>query len=118
VIKDYSPREIQRQRKVAEGELRNKYFREASPLKKRIAEIESELASLEVEFKDLETYFATPEAYGDAADITAKTKRHHELKNIIGQLTDEWAQISVEYEQKQQEFEEAKKELESGFKGK
>jgi predicted nucleic acid-binding Zn-ribbon protein len=59
VIKDYSPREIQRQRKVAEGELRNKYFREASPLKKRIAEIESELANLEVEFKDLETYFAT-----------------------------------------------------------
>ncbi len=42
-----SPKEIQRQRKIAEGELRNSYYQESSPLKKRIGEIEAELDRLE-----------------------------------------------------------------------
>jgi ATP-binding cassette, subfamily F, member 3 len=115
IFRDTSPREIQRQRKIAEGELRNKYFRESSPLKKRIKEIEAELAKLEAEFHNLETYFATPETYGDAAEITTKTRRHHELKKIINELTDEWGRLSIESEQKQQEFEEAQKDLDTEF---
>jgi ATP-binding cassette subfamily F protein 3 len=111
-----SPREIQRQRKAAEGELRNRYFRECSPLKRRISEIETDLARMEEEFRELEEYFATPESYGDAAEITARTKRHHELKVIISQLTEEWAQVSTEYEEKQAEFEQAKRELEAEYR--
>jgi ATP-binding cassette subfamily F protein 3 len=109
---DMTPRDIQKQRKIVEGELRNNYFKVSSPLKKRVAEIEAELAALEVEFQALETYFATPEAYGDSADITIKTKRHHELKNTISRLADEWARLSNDSEQKNREFEEAKKALE------
>jgi uncharacterized small protein (DUF1192 family) len=78
-------------------------------LKKRIGEIETELARLEAEFKELEAYFSSPENYGDSARITASTIRHHELKNIIAQLTDEWGTLSIEAEEKKQEFEEAKK---------
>ncbi|HSW57723.1 MAG TPA: ABC-F family ATP-binding cassette domain-containing protein, partial [Dehalococcoidales bacterium] len=59
VSAETSARDIQRQRKFEEGELRNNYFKISSPLKKRIAEIESELAVLEKEFQDLEQYFAT-----------------------------------------------------------
>ena len=95
--------------------MRNNYFKVSSPLKKRISEIEAELAALEAEFQSLETYFATPEAYGDAADITTKTKRHHELKNTISSLADEWAQLSNDSEQKNREFEEAKKALEMEY---
>jgi len=114
---DTSPRDVQRQRKIAEGELRNNYFKVSSPIKKRVAEIETELAALEVEFQSLESYFATPEAYGDSADITTKTKRHHELKNTISRLADEWAQLSNTSEQKSREFEEAKKALEAEYSG-
>jgi ATP-binding cassette subfamily F protein 3 len=114
---DMSPRDVQRQRKIAEGELRNNYFKVSSPLKKRVAEIETELAALEVEFQSLENYFANPEAYGDTADITTKTKRHYELKNAISRLADEWAQLSNTSEQKSREFEEAKKALEAEYGG-
>jgi ATP-binding cassette subfamily F protein 3 len=115
ITADMSSRDIQKQRKIAEGELRNNYFKVSSPLKKRIAEIEADLAVMEVEFQALEKYFATPEAYGDANDITTKTRRHHELKNTISRLADEWAQLSNTSEQKSQEFEEAKKALEAEY---
>jgi ATP-binding cassette subfamily F protein 3 len=115
IIRDNSPKEIQRQRKIAEGELRNNFFRVSSPLKKRISEIETELEKLEGEFHDLENYFATPEAYGDSADIVSKTKRHSELKILIGRLTDEWGQLSEEFERQKQEFENAKKDLEAEY---
>jgi ATP-binding cassette, subfamily F, member 3 len=112
---DLSQRDLQRLRKVAEGDLRNNYFKVNSPLKKRIVEIETSLVDLEREFQSLETYFATPESYGDAADITTKTRRHHELKNVINGLTDEWAQLSAESELRTREFEEAKKALDTGY---
>jgi ATP-binding cassette subfamily F protein 3 len=112
-----SPKDLQRQRKSAEGELRNKYYRESSPLKKRIAEIEIELTKLEVEYKDLERYFSNPEAYGDAGEIKTATRRHQELKKIIPRLTEEWERLSVEAEQKKAEFEEARHSLEAEYEG-
>jgi ATP-binding cassette subfamily F protein 3 len=114
-IRDNSPRELQKKKKIAEGELRNQHFRETSPLKKRINEIEALLEEQESEFRGLETYFATPEAYGDSADITTKTRRHHELKKSISGLTDEWARLSEDLEKKKQEYEEARKDLETEF---
>jgi len=109
-VKDKASVNIQR-RKNAEGELRNSYYRESSPLKKRIGEIETELARLEAEFRDLETYFATPDSYEDVSEITIRTKRHHELKPIISGLAQEWEQLSLDYEQKKVAFEQAKKAL-------
>ena len=106
-----SPREIEKQRKIAEGELRNRYFRESSPIKKRIGEIEADLVTLEAEFAELKRYFSMPEKYGDAARITAATRRHRELEKTIPRLTEKWAELSFEAEKKQQEFEEAKEEL-------
>ena len=114
VVRDISPREIQRHRKIVEGELRNQYFKESSPIKRRILEIESELGELETEFKDLETYFATPELYGDSEEITTRTRRHHELEKLISNLTEEWSRLSDQFEEKKQNFEAAKKDLEEG----
>jgi ATP-binding cassette, subfamily F, member 3 len=115
--KDNYPRELQRQRKIAEGELRNGYYRASSPLKKRINQIEIDLARLETEYRDLEAYFSTPENYGDPAKITASTIRHHELKNIIGQLSEEWERLSLEAEEKRREYEAARTRLEVELTG-
>ena len=106
-----NPRDIQRQRKIVEGELRNNYFRESSPLKKHIEEIEADLIKLEAEFRDLETYFSSPESYGDTSEIKDRTIRYHELRPIISGLTKEWEQLSLDYEQRKQAFEQAKKDL-------
>ena len=115
--RDTSPRELQRQRKIAAGELRNNYYRTSSPLKKRVGEIEAELAKLEKEYRDLEAYFSSPDNYGDSAKITAATIRHHELKQVIARLAEEWEKLSLEAERTKQEFEAAKKELETNFSG-
>jgi ATP-binding cassette subfamily F protein 3 len=112
---EISPRELQRQRKAAEGNLRNNYYRVSSPLKKRIEEIETDLGKLEVEFKQLEEYFAHPEGYGDANELKTATRRHRDLKKMIPELTDEWERLSLERELKKQEFEEAKKKLEAEY---
>jgi ATP-binding cassette, subfamily F, member 3 len=114
VVKDRASVKIQR-RKAAEGELRNSYYRGSSPLKKRIGEIETEMSRLEAEYRDLETYFATPEMYGDSAEITAKTKRHHEIKQIINKLSTEWEKLSIDAEAKKQVYEQAKRDLEDEF---
>jgi ATP-binding cassette, subfamily F, member 3 len=113
-VKDKASVKVLR-RKNAEGELRNSYYRESSPLKKRIGEIETEMARLEAEYRDLETYFATPEMYGDAADITAKTRRHYEIKQIINRLSVEWEKLSLDAEAKKQAYEQAKKDMEAEF---
>jgi ATP-binding cassette, subfamily F, member 3 len=112
-----SPKDIQRQRKAAEGELRNNYFRESSPLKKRVSEIEDELTKLETEFKDLESYFSNPETYGNASEIKTATRRHQELKRFIPRLTEEWEQLSIQAEQKKAEFEQARRDLEAEYEG-
>jgi predicted RNase H-like nuclease (RuvC/YqgF family) len=114
VVREISPREVQRRRKIVAGELRNQYFKESSPLKKSITEIEIELGELEMEFKALETYFATPELYGDSEEITTRTRRHHELEKLIGNLTEEWSRLSDQFEEKRQAYEAAKKDMEDG----
>ena len=110
-----SLREIQRRRKAAEGELRNGYYRDVSPIKKRISQIEENLPTLESEFRDLESYFSSPENYGNGAEITAATKRYQELKRMVSRLTDEWAELSMEAERLKVDFDESMKHLESDF---
>ena len=113
--RDTSSREILRQRKVAEGQLRNSYYQASSPIKKRISEIEAELSELEAQFQELENYFSNPKTYGDAAEIIAVTRKHRELKETIRLITGEWERLSAEAERKRLEYEEAKKNLDSEF---
>jgi ATP-binding cassette subfamily F protein 3 len=115
VTRDTAPRDLQRRRKIAEGELRNNFYKENEPLKKRIGKVEANLAKLEAEFRDLETYLATPESYGDRTELTAKTRRHEELITVIKRATEEWEKLSLEIEVKKQAFEQAQRELETEY---
>lgn len=114
--KNASPPVMARRRKIVEGELRNKYYRKNSPLKKRIGEIENTLAEFEAEFNDLETYFATPELYGDVAEITSRTKRHQEVKETINRLTEEWAVLSTQLEKNELDYREEQRNLDLKYK--
>jgi ATP-binding cassette, subfamily F, member 3 len=114
-VLDVSPRELQKQRKAAEGELRNRYYKESSPLKKRSAEIETEIAGLEAQMKKLETDFTNPEAYKDSAEITAATKKHHEIKQTLLQLNEEYERHFLEQERLEAEFQEEMKYIDARF---
>ncbi|MFC1846433.1 ABC-F family ATP-binding cassette domain-containing protein [Chloroflexota bacterium] len=97
-----------RQRKLIEGRLRNKYYRESAPVKKRIAEIEAELSELEAQLKEVEGLFSDEGNYERSERVIAAIEKHHNLKEAISSLTDEWEQLSMEIEKMKQEFEKAK----------
>ncbi len=102
-----------RQRKLIEGELRSKYYRESALNKKRIAEIETELSEFEVQFRAVERLFSDVEHYGDSARVIATIEKHRRLKEAINSLTEEWEQLSVELEKMKRKFEEAKSAIET-----
>jgi predicted RNase H-like nuclease (RuvC/YqgF family) len=106
-----SPGKRKRRRKIAEGELRNNYYKENAPLKKRLGDVEANLAKLESEYRDLETYLATPESYNDMKEVTRKTRRHKELGTAIKQATEEREKLRREIELKKQAFERELKDI-------
>ncbi len=110
--REVSPRDLERRRKTAEGELRNNYYRETQPIKKRLSEIEARLAELEAESRELESYLSRPASYGDPKEIRLAAVRHKELETIIDQLAKEWEGLTLEAEMKQREFKEAMGSLE------
>jgi len=97
-----------RQRKLIEGELRNKYYRESAPAKKRIAEVEAEISELEVQLGEVESLFSIEEHYEHSAQVIATIEKHHRLKESINSLTEEWERLSIELERMKREFEKAK----------
>lgn len=96
-----------KQRKQVEGDLRNRYYQESAPIRKRIAEIEEELSKLEAEFKEVEQLFGDVEHYKDSEKVVETISRHHELKESINDLTGEWENLSLEAEEMKRGFEEA-----------
>ena len=102
-----------RQHKLIEGELRNKYYRESAPTKKRIAEIEAELSELEVQLGEVESLFSDEEHYEHSAQIIATIEKHRRLKESINSLTEEWERLSIELERMKREFEKAKSTTET-----
>jgi ATP-binding cassette subfamily F protein 3 len=102
-----SEKEKARRRRTIEGEIRNKYFRDSTPLRERISGIESELAALESESRELEHMFADPQHYQQSANIVETIARHAKLKEAIAALSAQWERLSVQSEEMRQEFEEA-----------
>lgn len=96
------------QRRVVEGELRNEYYRQSTPVKKRIAEIEDELSEKERQFREVESLFSNAEHYEDSAQVVAAIEEHRRLKESISALTGEWERLSLELEEMKRKFEEAK----------
>ena len=102
-----------RQRKLIEGELRNKYYRESTLTKKRIAEIETELSELETQFRAVESLFSDAEHYANSVQVIATIEKHHKLKETINSLIEEWERLSIELEHMKRDFEKAKTAIET-----
>ncbi|MFC1962597.1 hypothetical protein ACFLWB_01165 [Chloroflexota bacterium] len=102
-----------RLRKPIEGELRNKYYRESAPTKKRVAEIEAELSELETQFRETESLFSSQAHYEHSAQVIATIEKHRRLKKSINSFYGEWERLSIELERMKQEFEKAKSTTET-----
>ena len=105
--KDSSAKNQRRQRKVAEGNLRNKHYREISPVKKRIAAIENEAPKSTKRLAEIEVLFADPEHYKDKRKVIEIQQEYQTLKESVKALTGEWERLTAEAEKMTQEFREA-----------
>ncbi len=96
-----------KERKRLEGELRNKYYQESAPVRKRLAEVEDEMVKTEKELKEIERFFAYKAQGSDGSEVMQNTERHRELRNLVISLTAEWEKLSLEAEKMKQELEKA-----------
>jgi ATP-binding cassette, subfamily F, member 3 len=106
-------REQQRQRKIAEGNLRNDHFRAISPVKKRITEIEGKVAQLTARIDEIEGLFASPDHYRDGFKVAETNREYVASKEQIRKLTAEWDRLILDAEKLEQDYEEAKEKLDA-----
>jgi len=94
-----------RQRKVIEGNLRNKYNRKITPLKTRIAAIESQISSLGRRLREVERMLADPDHYREGRKVVETNQEYRSLKANIEVLTTEWENLSGELDKLTRELE-------------
>ncbi|MEK7354478.1 MAG: ABC-F family ATP-binding cassette domain-containing protein [Chloroflexota bacterium] len=94
----------QRQRKVTEGNLRNKYYQQITPVKTRISAIETEISRLSQRLREVETMLADPEYNKDGKKVHQTNQEYLSLKANIGALTTEWEDLTGELDKLTREF--------------
>ena len=104
---DASKKQRQRQLKITEGNLRNVFYGEISPLKKQIAAREEEVARATRRLEEIELVFADPEHYRDSAAVVALQKEHRALEAAAAAATGEWERLTQAAEKMTAEFQAA-----------
>ena len=97
----------QRQRKTIEGNLRNQHYREITPVKKRIAEIEKEASRITGRLVEIEALLADPEHYKNSRKVVETNQEYRTLKESLKSITGEWDRLTAEAERMAQEFQQA-----------
>jgi ATP-binding cassette subfamily F protein 3 len=95
----------QRQRRIIEGELRNKHYQAMTPVKSRIAAIEKEVAGLTARQAEIEALFADPEHYKDGTKVADTNREYVATKESIRSLTKEWDRLTAEAEKIEADYE-------------
>jgi ATP-binding cassette, subfamily F, member 3 len=119
-IRDTTPvgaakKEARQQRKIAEGNLRNEFYRKHAPVKNRIGEIEQKVAELTARLKEIEAMFADPEHYRDGYKVAKTNQEYVKAKETVRALTTEWDKLTAEAEMMTADYEEEKRGLEDNI---
>jgi ATP-binding cassette, subfamily F, member 3 len=102
--KDPLAKNLQKQRKITEGTLRNEYYREISPLKKRITARENEVTESTRRLVEIEGRLADPDHYKDQQNVVKIQKEYQSLKASVKAQTDEWEKLVAEAENISRKF--------------
>ncbi len=100
-----SLRDLAKERKRRDGELRNWFYRRRAPLEKRIAEIEAELPQCEQELHVANLLLADPEHYSNATLVMETVDRKKALEQHVEVLTQEWEQLFKQLDTVRTEYE-------------
>ena len=104
-------RDRQRRRKIAEGHLRNTHYQAINPVRKRIAEIESEVAGKSKRLAEVEARLADPAHYKEGRKVAETNREYRALKDSIRSLTAEWDRLTAEGERLAREFQAALEDI-------
>ncbi len=104
-------RDLDKERKRRDGELRNRFYRKRAPIEKRIAEIESELPRCESELHQANLLLADPAHYSDAALVLETVERKKSLEERITALNDEWERLFMQLEEVRCEYEQERERV-------
>ncbi len=96
----------QRQRRIIEGELRNKHYQEITPVKKRIAEIEKDVSGITGRLARIEALLADPEHYKNSRKVVETNQEYRTLRESLKTITDEWDILTTKAERMTQELQE------------
>jgi ATP-binding cassette subfamily F protein 3 len=91
-----SKRDIDKDRKRREGELRNRFHRESKKIKNRLAKIEDEAKSIERRIREIEEILSSPLNCEDRKVFNETLNEYEILKNRRELLDDEWIKLSLE----------------------
>jgi ATP-binding cassette subfamily F protein 3 len=94
-----------RRRQALEANLRNKHSREITPVRNRIAVIESEISGINQRLREIEALLADPDHYKNGQKVIMTNREYRALRDKIDSLTDEWEGLTVEAEKLIWEFE-------------
>jgi ATP-binding cassette subfamily F protein 3 len=100
-------RKTQEQRR-AEAEWRNRFYRESSPLRERLEQLEEEIEKSTGLLDELNDELVRPEAYRDSTRIRTIHASRQELKKRIDELTREWESAAMRLDEVERQFEASK----------
>jgi ATP-binding cassette subfamily F protein 3 len=105
----YQIKNQQRRRRTFAADLRNKYYRQITPLKDRIAEIEVQISHLNRRMKEIEALLADPGHYRNRRKVVETSREYRALKENIEALNTEWESLTAAQDKLTQEFEREKR---------
>jgi ATP-binding cassette subfamily F protein 3 len=100
-------RKTQEQRR-AEAEWRNRFYRESSPLRERLEQLEEEIDRSTALLEHLNGELARPEAYRDSVRIRTIHGSRQGMKEKIDELTREWESVAMRLDELERQFEASK----------
>jgi ATP-binding cassette subfamily F protein 3 len=93
--------------------MRNEFYRQITPVKRTITEIEQKVARLTARIAAIEALFADPNHYKDGYKVAETNREYVTSKEQIRSLTTEWDKLTAEAEMLTREYEETKDSLEA-----
>jgi len=100
-----SKRELEKERKRREAELRQALHRELGPSKTRLDELEQSIEEAEAALAELEKVLADPTSYEDGCASRELSRKHGDLIASLNRDMEEWESLSEEYEMKKTRLE-------------
>ena len=91
-------KELDKERKRREGELRNRLYRESKHIRDRIKKIESDMHGIETRIREIEAILADPSSCNDREIFNKTLGEYDTLKNRKSLLEDEWLELSEKME--------------------